>query len=135
GLPALVAGLRAVVTDPTQAVVRREAAAAELARLAAAGVPGADPDEWWGLAPLSDDRPLRAADEPVPVSPSRVEAFAECELRWLLETAGGTSGRSASQSLGMLVHEIAALAETPGSTGRLAARLDAAWGGVEVGGP
>jgi hypothetical protein len=37
---------------------RRHAAAAELARLAAAGVPGAHPDEWWGLRPLSDDRPL-----------------------------------------------------------------------------
>ena len=48
-LPALVAELRAAVADPATPERRRRAAAAELARLAAAGVPGADPDEWWGL--------------------------------------------------------------------------------------
>ena len=58
-LPGLVAELRAVVCadDPHDPEApddaERRAAAAELARLAAAGVPGADPDDWWGLAELS----------------------------------------------------------------------------------
>src|SRR5207248_9114929 len=58
-LPALVAELRGAVADPDLPPDRRRAAAAHLAGLAAAGVAGADPDEWWGLPPLSDERPLR----------------------------------------------------------------------------
>src|SRR6185437_3740264 len=57
-LPSVVAELRAVVTDQgaEEPVGRRKAAAAaQLARLAAAGVTGADPRDWYGLAPLSDD--------------------------------------------------------------------------------
>jgi len=141
-LPALVAELRSVVTDEAEPPVRREAAATELARLARAGVPGADPAQWWGLAPLSDDRPLREPDEPVRVSPSRIEAFATCELRWLLESVGGRSAASASQSLGMLVHELAALtglADLAGAAAlgeeELARRLDEAWGTLDFGGP
>jgi hypothetical protein len=47
-------------------------AAAALAMLSAAGVPGADPDEWYALSELSEDAPVVAAGEPVVVSPSRV---------------------------------------------------------------
>jgi superfamily I DNA/RNA helicase/RecB family exonuclease len=145
-LPALVAELRAVVTDTDATEVRRAAAAAQLADLARAGVPGAHPDSWWGLAPLSDDRPLREPDEQVPVSPSRIEAFVQCELRWLLESVGGRPPASASQSLGMLVHELAALsgsaelgeaAELADQLGaaELGRRLDEAWGTLDFGGP
>ena len=38
--------------------------------MAAAGVRGADPDEWWGLAALSTDDAGGRPDRPVPVSPS-----------------------------------------------------------------
>ena len=37
---------------------RRYRAARQLARLAAAGVPGADPDTWYGLPDVSTDDPL-----------------------------------------------------------------------------
>src|SRR6185369_15814511 len=57
-LPALVAELRVAVTDPERPEALRAAAATQLARLAAAGVPGADPDQWWGLRPVSDPGPL-----------------------------------------------------------------------------
>jgi RecB family exonuclease len=50
---------------------------------------------------------VHAADEPVHVSPSRVESFTRCELRWFLEHVGGTSGTSASQTVGTLVHAVA----------------------------
>jgi superfamily I DNA/RNA helicase/RecB family exonuclease len=108
-LPALVAELRTVVTDPDRPEPLRRAAAAQLARLAAAGVPGADPDEWWGLRPLSDDRPLVGEGELVRVSPSTVESSLRCGLRWLLERHGGSNPPSAKQSIGNLVHSAAML--------------------------
>jgi superfamily I DNA/RNA helicase/RecB family exonuclease len=109
-LPSVVAELRAVVTTPaseTDEAGRRKAAAAQLARLAAAGVPGADPLDWYGLVPLTDERQLVDDGELVKLSPSRLEAFARCPLRWLLESSGGTSGDSTSQGIGTLVHALA----------------------------
>ncbi|HEX5512478.1 MAG TPA: ATP-dependent DNA helicase [Actinomycetales bacterium] len=137
-LPALVAELRQVVLtrpgarDGSGALVteeRRTEAVTQLARLARAGVPGAHPDTWYGVAPLSDDGPLRGEDEAVRVSPSKVESFGNCPLRWMLETSGGTAGDSTSQAVGTLVHEIAA--EAPeGSADELADLLEQRWAGL-----
>lgn len=110
-LPALVAELRTAATDACSPLARRRAAAAELARLAAAGVPGAHPDDWWGLRPLSDDRPLYDDGEPVRVTPSAMESVLRCSLRWLLERHGGAGPPSAAQGVGNLVHAAATLAE------------------------
>ncbi|MDG4806078.1 ATP-dependent DNA helicase [Micromonospora sp. WMMD1120] len=110
-LPALVAELRTAVVDPAAPAVRRHAAAAELARLAAAGVPGAHPDDWWGLRALSDDRPLVDEGEPVRVTPSAMESALRCSLRWLLERHGGSGPTSTAQGVGNLVHAAAMLAE------------------------
>jgi len=107
-LPALVARLRAVLTDAGAETGLRAAAAGQLARLAAAGVPGADPEEWYGLAGPSSTGPLREAGAQVRVSPSKVESFDRCALRWLLQKVGGTAGPSRAQGLGTLIHEIAA---------------------------
>jgi superfamily I DNA/RNA helicase/RecB family exonuclease len=106
-LPALVAELRSVLADPGSPGPARAAAARGLARLVRAGVPGADPDDWFGLPELSADHPLRAPDEPVNVSPSKVEQFQRCALRWLLESAGGTAASSTGQTVGTLLHELA----------------------------
>ncbi|WP_439428069.1 ATP-dependent helicase [Micromonospora sp. LA-10] len=110
-LSALVAELRTAITDPAAPVTRRHAAAGELARLAAAGVPGAHPDDWWGLRGLSDDRPLVDEGEPVRVTPSAMESAMRCSLRWLLERHGGSPPASAAQGVGNLVHAAAMLAE------------------------
>ncbi|WP_407940444.1 ATP-dependent helicase [Micromonospora auratinigra] len=110
-LSALVAELRTAVVDPAAPVTRRRAAAAELARLAAAGVAGAHPDDWWGLRGLSDDRPLVDPGEPVRVTPSAMESALRCSLRWLLERHGGSPPASAAQGVGNLVHAAAMLAE------------------------
>ena len=110
-LPALVAELRAAVTDPRTPPERRTAAAAELAYLADAGVPGADPDQWWGLPELSDDRPLTDDGEPITVTPSTMESALRCSLRWLLERHGGSNPESFAQGVGNLVHAAAMLAE------------------------
>lgn len=106
-LPALVARLRQVVGDVEQAPAIADAAAAALARLAESGVAGADPDEWHGLGELTDDAPLIPSDAPVRVSPSRVDGFDQCSLRWLLETSGGTVPANFAQNVGVLVHDIA----------------------------
>ncbi|MFC3381149.1 ATP-dependent helicase [Couchioplanes caeruleus subsp. azureus] len=110
-LAALVAELRTVVIAADATPARRHAAAAELARLAKAGVPGAHPDEWWGLKPLSDDRPLAEEGEPVKVTPSAMESALRCSLRWLLERHGGAAPAGPAQGVGNLVHAAAMLAE------------------------
>ncbi|HZB51936.1 MAG TPA: PD-(D/E)XK nuclease family protein, partial [Mycobacteriales bacterium] len=135
-LPALVAELRAVVSDPKQVDVRRRAAAGQLARLAAAGVPGADPAGWWGLAELSDDRPLGSDGEPVRVSPSALDRFVRCELRWLMEAVGARGPEAAAQSVGTALHEVAALAaeEDLATEDVLAPRLEAALDRLDLGG-
>ncbi|TCB97642.1 ATP-dependent helicase [Micromonospora zingiberis] len=110
-LPALVAELRTALVDSAAPLARRRAAAAELARLGAAGVSGAHPDDWWGLRPLSDDRPLVDEGEPVRVTPSGMESALRCSLRWLLERHGGSASASTAQGVGNLVHAAAMLAE------------------------
>ncbi|MEV0897714.1 UvrD-helicase domain-containing protein [Actinoplanes sp. NPDC049802] len=110
-LASLVAELRTVVVGSAETPSRRRAAAAELARLAAAGVPGAHPDEWWGLRPLSDDRPLVDEGEAVKVTPSSMESALRCSLRWLLERHGGAAPAGPAQGIGNLVHAAAMLAE------------------------
>ncbi|MFI5956545.1 ATP-dependent helicase [Cryptosporangium sp. NPDC051539] len=133
-LPALVAELRRVVLDREGDPVRRRAAARQLARLAGAGVPGADPAEWWGFAPLSDAQALRGPDERVSVSPSRVEAFQTCALRWLLETSGGGT-TSTAQGIGTVVHDVAAevsAVQTVPDLHALSSRLNERWRRVDV---
>ncbi|MCK7674925.1 ATP-dependent DNA helicase [Corynebacterium pygosceleis] len=83
-VPAMVGELRRTVCDPGQLGSRRRQAARQLARLAEAGVPGADPDQWWGLAGPSTDRPVRPHRDTVTLSPSQIEQIAECPLRAVL---------------------------------------------------
>lgn len=125
-LRGLVAQLRARAEQAAHEGGPDAGAAAVLARLADAGVPGADPAEWHGLAEPSSDDPLWAPGLRVPVSPSRIETAGTCTLRWALEAAGGTAPSSARQSLGTLVH---ALAQTHPRGGRaeLLAELDRRW--------
>ncbi len=112
-LPALVADLRSAVTDPDQPGELRRLAAARLARLARAGVRGAHPREWYAIRELSDDRPLLTGNAPVTVSPSQVELFRSCGLRWLLESAVGARGQDTNRSLGSVIHALASLAGDP----------------------
>lgn len=105
---------------------RASAVAGLLARLAVAGVAEADPTSWYGSAELSTPATLRAPDELVPVSPSKVEQVHRCALRWALESAGGTAGSALSQSVGNLVHDIARELPAAGHA-ELAAELDRRW--------
>src|SRR5665648_985699 len=106
-------------------------AAQLLARLAAEGVAGADPAQWYGVGGLSTDEPLWPADATIPLSPSRLESAWTCALRWALEAAGGTAGASTEQSLGTLVHEVAA-ALPHGTEPELAAAVAERWDTLEL---
>lgn len=134
-LPALVADLRSVVTDPGQPDELRRKAAAHLARLAERGVRGAHPREWHALTPVSDDRPLVPPEGSVTVSPSQVERFQACPLRWLLETAVGARRSQTTQHLGSVIHALAALAAAEGTldVASLARRLDEVWEELDFG--
>jgi len=134
-LPGLVAELRGAVCDPALEPAERTDAATELARLAAAGVPGAHPDDWWGLAPLSDDGPVADPAAPVPVSPSRIESFLRCELRSLLEQLGAREGDQIRETLGTLIHEVSAAAADTADLAELEALLDARWSRLDFGAP
>ncbi|MEV4016963.1 ATP-dependent DNA helicase [Nonomuraea angiospora] len=134
-MSALVADLRSAVTDPTKPAKMRQKAARQLARLAAAGVQGAHPNDWYALTPISDDRPLSWPDDVVSISPSAVESFTKCGLRWLLETAVGASGTSTAQGLGNIIHALAVLAATDlPSEDLLGDRLNQVWGDLDFGG-
>jgi len=125
-LAGLVAELRReVVVGAT--VSDRHTAAGQLARLAAARVVGADPSSWWALRELSDDRPLRAEGVSVSVSPSRIETFSDCRLRWLLSACGGDGPSVGAADIGTLIHDIAAeLGDADEATMR--AEVEARWG-------
>ena len=104
-------------------------AASGVARLAAEGVPGANPDQWYGLAEASTTAPLVDLDDPetsVRVSPSRMEAFETCALHWLIDEVGGGSS-SVAANLGTLIHSVAETA-TDTSADALFAAVSDRWG-------
>ena len=103
----LLADLRRAVTDPTTGVAAAEAAAAHLARLAAAGVPGAHPDDWYGLAGSSTAGPPVAPGSEIRVSPSLMESLSTCALRAVLERRGGRTEPGQAQIEGIVVHAMA----------------------------
>lgn len=104
---ALIAELRGAVCDSETDPERRSRAARQLARLAAAGVRGAHPDEWYGTAALSSDNPLwETEDGAIALSPSTVDQLKTCPLRWALERHGGSDGDNVHALKGNLVHTL-----------------------------
>jgi RecB family exonuclease len=131
----LVGELRRAVCDGTQPPQRRRRAARALARLAAAGVPGTDPDSWYGLPDLSSPDPLRDKEELVNVSPSAVQTLTTCPLRWMIERHGGSDPAELAAVTGTLVHALAQAAASGVSEAELRAELDRAWDAVDAGPP
>jgi superfamily I DNA/RNA helicase/RecB family exonuclease len=108
---AMVGRLRSVVCasgDEIDETVR-VCAATQLARLAAAGVPGANPSHWYAMTPLSSDQPMWSGDDHVvTMSPSTLQMLSDCPLRWLLERHGGSDARDVSSAIGSLLHALVA---------------------------
>jgi superfamily I DNA/RNA helicase/RecB family exonuclease len=132
----VVGRLRAAVCAPDGTVndAERACAAAQLARLAAAGVSGADPSQWHGLTDVSTDEPLWSGDEhTVNLSPSTLQTLSDCPLRWLAERHGGTGARALNSTLGSVVHALVANAAR--SEAQLVAELENLWAALPFDSP
>jgi superfamily I DNA/RNA helicase/RecB family exonuclease len=126
--PAVVGRLRGVVCAPEGAVddALRASAATQLARLAKAGVAGADPAEWYGIVPVSTMEPLWSGDDHVvTLTPSSLQTLTDCPLRWLAERHGGTGARGLRSTIGSVLHAL--IAEPAGSESELLAELNRVW--------
>ncbi|SHG36965.1 ATP-dependent helicase [Streptoalloteichus hindustanus] len=133
-LAELVGELRRAVCDQDADPARRRRAARQLARLAAAGVPGAHPDTWYGLPDVSTDAPLWT-DDVVRVSPSAVEKLLRCPLRWLVEKHGGEDAAALASVTGSLVHAMAQAVSSGADEAEVRRALDEAWAVVDAGAP
>lgn len=125
--PALVGRLRGVVCAPPGTVDddSRRCAATQLARLAKAGVPGADPSGWHGLTEVSTSAPLADVGAAVTLTPSTLQTLSDCPLRWLVERHGGTNPRQLRSALGSVLHAV--IAEPGKVEAEMIAELERAW--------
>jgi ATP-dependent exoDNAse (exonuclease V) beta subunit len=132
-LPALTADLRRAVGDRALPGSVRRAAAGQLARLAAAGVSGASPDQWYALTEWSGSGPISEGE--VRVSPSQIDKFVTCGLRWLIESAVGASSPPVAGHLGTVIHAAAALVAEGADQADIARRIDEIWHRLDFGSP
>lgn len=110
-----------------------EEAAAALALLAAAEVPGAHPDDWWDLRPTSTTAPRLAEGSVLALSPSKVEAFGQCGLRWFLQGRGADRITGAAVAVGQLVHDVAATLPDDADVVDVREQIDQRW--ADLGAP
>lgn len=103
----LLADLRSAVIDPATSADDAHDAARQLAALAAEGVPGARPQDWYGLAQRSSTAPPIAPGAQIRVSPSLIESLHTCALRAVLERRGGRTEPGQAQLEGIVVHAMA----------------------------
>lgn len=96
----LIAELRQAVRDPDSGEAARSQAARQLARLARAGVPGADPDQWWSTTEVATNEALPA---PTRLSPSRIESLLACPMREVLQKMVGLDS-SLEMVWGIMAH-------------------------------
>lgn len=66
-------------------------------------VPGAHPQNWQGLLPISTAEPLVEEGEAIRFSPSKLAAFEKCPVHWFIGNFGG-DGSGFEASLGTLLH-------------------------------
>ena len=131
-LRGLTGRLRAVLTDEGSGAAERAAAASNLARLAAEGVPGAAPEEWHGLASISTERRL-FDDEPVPVRPSSLDTVEKSTLDWFLESVARSDPGMAA-NVGTIMHSALELSASPDPEG-LWATVESRWSELQFEAP
>ena len=100
-----------------------------LRTLAAKEIQSAKVENWLGGLKLSSTEPILPPEEQVSVSPSNLQSFSECGLKWFIEKSGGRDGDSTAQLLGIAIHSLAAMLKgEPGLTfDELATRLENGW--------
>jgi RecB family exonuclease len=124
----LVAHLRREVMDQDLPRERRERSATMLKALAEEGFTLAHSSRWLGFHALSTDAPLVADGAEIPVSPSEIDRFIECQLRWFLEKSGARDGDSQAALLGSAIHAYAQLlAEGQVDIDEARSRLERTW--------
>jgi ATP-dependent exoDNAse (exonuclease V) beta subunit len=130
--PALVAALRRMASYASDE--DSMFAAKALKTLASNGVRAADPKNWVGVTPPSTELPVIGEAEQLRISPSSLESFTECGLKWMLEQSGGKDADSTAQVLGSAIHVIAAqLKDQPSLTlDQLEAKLKGAWSLIDM---
>lgn len=106
--------------------------ASALGKLSAAGVPGAHPEQWYGLAQMSTSQPLvdlADSETVVSVSPSKLDTFEKNQLAWFIESVvGRTSGTA--QGIGSIIHTVmehASEHSEPLSSDELWQQVDSRW--------
>ena len=107
-LPSSRLTLRGAVAEMRRRLVQHpgdEAAREALVQLARAGVPGAHPDDWYGVRPPSTARPLADIDagETVRVSPSQLQRAETCPLDWFVSSISGFTADYRA-NVGTLLH-------------------------------
>jgi superfamily I DNA/RNA helicase len=107
----------------------QEFSAKLLQTLAAREIQSAKVENWLGGFQLSSTEPILPPDAQVSVSPSNLQTFSECGLKWFIEKSGGRDGDSTAQLLGIAIHSLAAMLKgEPGLTfDELATRLENGW--------
>lgn len=81
---------------------------AQLMRALTASSPAVDgPEDWREGEDITTTAPLFTAEDTVRVSPSQVESFTDCSLRWFLTRNGGDRPGSVAQDLGTIIHAAA----------------------------
>ncbi len=123
-LRGMVGRLRRILTDSTATAADRAAASSSLSELAAQQVPGASPDDWHGVAPISTEVPL-FTDQPVPIRPSSLETVEKSALDWFLESVARSDPGMAA-NVGTIMHSALELATSPDPEG-LWATVESRW--------
>ena len=131
-LPALTADLRRAAADRTRPGPVRRAAAAQLARLAAAGVRGASPRQWYALTELSGagrgHRGRTSGCHPRRWRTSPSAGCAGCSSR-----PPGCDSPSVLRHFGIVIHAAAALAAEGADDADITKRIDEAWQHLDFG--
>ena len=107
----------------------KEFSARLLRTLATKEIQSAKVENWLGGLNLSTTEPILPPDAEVSVSPSNLQSFSECGLKWFIEKSGGRDGDSTAQLLGIAIHSLAAMLKgEPGLTfEELSTRLENGW--------
>lgn len=106
--------------------------ASALGKLSEAGVPGAHPEQWYGLAQMSTSQPLvdlADSEAVVSVSPSKLDTFEKNQLAWFIESVVGRTSDTA-QGIGSIIHTVmehASEHSEPLSSDELWQQVDSRW--------
>lgn len=122
----LIAQLRRQALSGSEKSRRR--ATTLLKSLADEGFHWAHPSNWLGFNARSSDAPLVGSEDEIRVSPSELDRFVECQLRWFFEKSGARDGDSQAALLGSAIHAYAKLiADGEVEINEARSRLERTW--------